>query len=120
MLETMGGKQMMRALSDAGDNVTEAAIMLGCAREISVLCRYLSHHVLAHPRLAPDVGEAEEGERGKAGKPMHLHNPRLRMKNTEVDPIEQLVDDSAGNLASLLEKTTKKRVQDPPGLVSRP
>jgi len=42
------------------------------------------------------------------------------MKNTEVDPIEQLVDDSAGNLASLLEKTTKKRVQDPPGLVSRP
>jgi hypothetical protein len=34
MLETMGGKQMMRALSDAGDNVTEAAIMLGCAREI--------------------------------------------------------------------------------------
>ena len=40
---------------------------------------------------------------------MHLHNPRLRMKNTEVDPIEQLVDDSAGNLASLLEKTTKNR-----------
>jgi hypothetical protein len=42
------------------------------------------------------------------GQPMHLHNPRLRMKNTAVDPIEQLVDDSAGNLASLLEKTTKK------------
>src|ERR1700692_4568323 len=30
----------------------------------TVLCRYLPHHILACPRLAPDVGEAEEGERG--------------------------------------------------------
>src|SRR5215471_16390102 len=31
---------------------------------VAVLCRYLPHHILACPRLAPDVGEAEEGERG--------------------------------------------------------
>src|SRR5271163_3934484 len=31
---------------------------------VTVLCRYLPHHFLACPRLAPDVGEAEEGERG--------------------------------------------------------
>src|SRR6266568_2030 len=31
---------------------------------VTVLRRYLSHHVLACPRLGPDVGEAEEGERG--------------------------------------------------------
>src|SRR3984893_15302403 len=31
---------------------------------VTVLCRYLPHHILACPRLAPDVGEAEEGERG--------------------------------------------------------
>src|ERR1700686_2804535 len=29
----------------------------------TVLCRYLPPHILACPRLAPDVGEAEEGER---------------------------------------------------------
>ncbi len=31
---------------------------------VTTLCRYLPHHILACPRLAPDVGEAEEGERG--------------------------------------------------------
>src|SRR5450631_3581873 len=31
---------------------------------VTVLSRYLSHHILACPRLTPDVGEAEEGERG--------------------------------------------------------
>src|ERR1700730_869433 len=31
---------------------------------VTVLCRYLPHHILARPRLAPDVGKAEEGERG--------------------------------------------------------
>jgi hypothetical protein len=31
---------------------------------VTGLCRYLPHHILACPRLAPDVGEAEEGERG--------------------------------------------------------
>src|SRR5471030_1846418 len=31
---------------------------------VAVLCRYLPHHILARPRLAPNVGEAEEGERG--------------------------------------------------------
>src|SRR6266436_8743047 len=31
---------------------------------VTVLCRYLPHHILACPRLTPDVGEAEEGERG--------------------------------------------------------
>src|SRR5262245_65497167 len=36
-----------------------------CQRSgVAVLCRYLSHHILACPRLTPDVGEAEEGERG--------------------------------------------------------
>jgi hypothetical protein len=34
-----------------------------CA-DIAVLCRYLPHHVLTLQRLAPNVGEAEEGERG--------------------------------------------------------
>src|SRR6202521_662142 len=28
---------------------------------VTVLCRYLPPHILACPRLAPDVGEAEEG-----------------------------------------------------------
>ena len=31
---------------------------------VTVLCRYLPHHILTRSRLAPDVGEAEEGERG--------------------------------------------------------
>src|SRR6202158_4134712 len=31
---------------------------------VTVPPRYLPHHILACPRLAPDVGEAEEGERG--------------------------------------------------------
>src|SRR3954469_4350918 len=31
---------------------------------VSVFGRYLPHHVLAVPRRAPDVGEAEEIERG--------------------------------------------------------
>src|SRR6516164_9172246 len=31
---------------------------------VAVLCRYLPHHILACPRLAPNVGEAEEDERG--------------------------------------------------------
>src|ERR1700730_14734791 len=31
---------------------------------VPVLCRYLPHHILTLQRLAPDVGEAEEGERG--------------------------------------------------------
>ena len=25
---------------------------------VTILCRYLPHHILARPRLAPDVGEA--------------------------------------------------------------
>ena len=31
---------------------------------VTILCRYLPHHILSRPRLAPDVGKAEEGERG--------------------------------------------------------
>src|SRR5215475_4948093 len=31
---------------------------------VTVLRRYLSHHALACPRLTPNVGKAEEGERG--------------------------------------------------------
>src|SRR4249920_361106 len=31
---------------------------------VTVLRRDLSHHVLACPRLTPNVGETEEGERG--------------------------------------------------------
>jgi hypothetical protein len=31
---------------------------------VTVLCRYLPHQIPACPRLGPDVGEAEEGERG--------------------------------------------------------
>jgi hypothetical protein len=41
------------------------------------------HHVLAHPRLAPDVGEAEEGERGTI---------RLRMVSP-VWPVAAEIDD---------------------------
>ena len=45
---------------------------------VTVLSRYLSHHILACPRLTPNVGEAEEGERGTV---------RLRM----VSPIWSVV-----------------------------
>src|SRR6516162_5986956 len=31
---------------------------------VTVLCRHLSHHLVARPRPTPDVGKAEEGERG--------------------------------------------------------
>src|ERR1700674_2494438 len=31
---------------------------------VTILCRYLPHHILSRPRLGPDVGKAEEGERG--------------------------------------------------------
>src|SRR6202050_3654656 len=31
---------------------------------VTVLCRYLPHHILTPPRLTPNVGEAKEGERG--------------------------------------------------------
>src|SRR6202140_4630831 len=31
---------------------------------VTVLCRYLPHHILTQPRLTPNVGEAKEGERG--------------------------------------------------------
>ena len=31
---------------------------------VTVLCRYLSHHILTCPRPTPYVGEAEENERG--------------------------------------------------------
>ena|SRR5450631_1848639 len=31
---------------------------------VTVLSRYLSHHILACPRLTPNMGEAEEGEGG--------------------------------------------------------
>ena len=30
---------------------------------VTLLCRYLPHHVLTLPRLSPNVAEAEEGER---------------------------------------------------------
>ena len=36
----------------------------GQSAGIAVLCRYLPHHILTLQRLAPNVGEAEEGERG--------------------------------------------------------
>src|SRR5579859_4345355 len=29
---------------------------------VAILCRYLPHHILTCPRLAPDMGEAEKGE----------------------------------------------------------
>jgi hypothetical protein len=32
------------------------------AAKIAVAVAYLPHHMLARPRLAPDVGKAEEGE----------------------------------------------------------
>src|ERR1700680_4130463 len=50
---------------------------------VAVLCRYLPHHILARPRLAPNVGEAEEGERGTI---------RLRM----VSPIWPVVAEMGG------------------------
>src|ERR1700681_1547490 len=40
---------------------------------VTVLRRYLPHHILACPRLAPDVSEAEEGERGiRHNTPQHF------------------------------------------------
>jgi hypothetical protein len=36
-----------------------------CQRaSVPVLCRYLPHHIPTRPLLTPNVGEAEEGERG--------------------------------------------------------
>jgi hypothetical protein len=49
-----------------------------------VLCRYLSHHILACPRLAPNMGKAKEGERGTI---------RLRM----VSPIWSVVAEISGS-----------------------
>src|SRR6516225_2543317 len=50
------------------DRLMPVAPTPGCNRcqraGVPALRRYLPHHILACPRLAPDVGEAEEGERG--------------------------------------------------------
>ena len=53
---------------------------------VPVLCRYLPHHFLACPRLAPDVGEAEEGERGTI---------RLRMVSPIWSPCERAMRDGS-------------------------
>jgi len=50
---------------------------------VTVLCRYLPHHFLACPRLAPDVGEAEEGERGTIRLQMVSPICRLLRKSTK-------------------------------------
>jgi hypothetical protein len=41
----------------------------------------MSHHILACPRLAPDVGETEEGERG--GVPYGVGLLSLGIDDTE-------------------------------------
>ena len=46
---------------------------------VTSLCRYLPHHILSRPRLAPDVGKAEEGERGT----IRLRMVRARDEITE-------------------------------------
>src|SRR6204780_3482891 len=76
---------------------------------VTVLCRYLPHHILACPRLAPDVGEAEEGERGTI---------RLRM----VSPIWSVVAEiDEGGLAgmegqSIPCKALTQNAEDPLGI----
>jgi hypothetical protein len=49
----------------------------------TVLCRYLPHHFLACPRLTPDVGEAEEGERGTIRSGWLVPFGRLLRKSTK-------------------------------------
>src|SRR5262245_66442810 len=51
----LGDRQMSVCPTPVGDRRQRAGVTL--------LCRYLPHHVLALPRLSPDVAEAEEGER---------------------------------------------------------
>jgi hypothetical protein len=76
---------------------------------VTVLCRHLPHHILACPRLAPDVGEAEEGERGTI---------RLRM----VSPIWSVVAeiDEARLVGmeceSIPYKTLTQNTKDPLGI----
>jgi hypothetical protein len=51
---------------------------------VTVLCRYLPHHILSRSRLAPDVGEAEKAS-PSAGSPdrpsLHLRERNSSMKN---------------------------------------
>jgi hypothetical protein len=51
----LGDRQMPVCPTPVGDRRQRAGVTL--------LCRYLSHHVLTLPRLSPNVAEAEEGER---------------------------------------------------------
>ena len=57
---------------------------------VAVLCRYLPHHILACPRLAPDVGEAEEGERGtvrlRMVSPIWWNDPPRGRHQSLLDP----------------------------------
>src|ERR1700738_4126389 len=57
--------QMGALVRDRLMSVAPTPVRNRCQRSgVTVLCRYLSHHILACPRLAPNVGKAKEGERG--------------------------------------------------------
>src|SRR5580692_5192392 len=51
----LGDRQMSVCPTPVADRRQRAGVTL--------LCRYLPHHVLTLPRLSPNVAEAEEGER---------------------------------------------------------
>src|SRR6201987_4242259 len=70
---------------------------------VTVLCRYLSHHILACPRLAPNVGKAKEGERGTIRLRMvspiwsvvaEINEPRLVGMECESIPCKSLAQDA--------------------------
>src|ERR1700730_3554760 len=70
---------------------------------VTVLCRYLSHHILDCPRLAPNVGKAKEGERGtirlRIVRPIcsgvaEIDEPRLVGMECESIPCKSLAQDA--------------------------
>ena len=70
---------------------------------VTVLCRYLSHHILTCPRPTPYVGEAEEGERGTIRFRMvspiwsvvaEIDEPRLVGMECESIPCKALTQDA--------------------------
>src|ERR1700736_1396422 len=70
---------------------------------VTVLCRHLSHHLVACPRFAPYVGKAEEGERGTIRLRMvspiwsvaaEIDEPRLVGMEREPKPCKTLAQDA--------------------------
>src|SRR6202158_5262436 len=76
---------------------------------VTVLSRYLSHHILACPRLTPNVGEAEEGERGTV---------RLRMVSPIWSVVAEIDEARLGGMEceSIPCKALTQNAEDPLGI----